>query len=299
MRKLRFDDEEDEKEERIKETEAVSAAEIISNDSFERLLARNRRRSTEEILVVVGLVCFLVAALAFLCGYLFFKAENVTVVGNELYGTEAILREAGITPEDNLFSVSEADLRKRLTAAFPYLRRVTLERSLPTSLTIRVEEDTPQYFTEIAGDYFLLSGTLRVLERAKCAEDFTGRIPDLLPVRVPEIKKAIVGSELVFPRDATFRYMNDLLNTLEASPIRPFIDTVDVSEKFNIRLYLYDARLCVSIGGTDDLNAKLTFLTRILGSQVEETTIATINIKKAETAYVTYREKDFSDQLLK
>lgn len=299
MRKLRFDDEEEEIREPLETEESVSAAEIISNDSFERLRARNKRRSTEEILLVVGLVFFLVAVLAFLCGYLFFKAKDVRIEGNSLYDSDSILTETGITPEDNLFAVNESVLQAKLTVTFPYIRKVKVTRKLPTTVIIRVEEDSPIYYTEIMGDYFLLSSSLRVLERAKSAEEFTSRMSGLLPVRIPEIKRAVVGTELVFPRDATYRYMTNLLSTLERAPFYGRIGTVDVSEKFNIRLYLNDAKICARIGGTDDLEAKLSFLSKILATQCDEDTIATIHIKKAETAYITKRDRDFSDQLLK
>ena len=299
MRKLRFDDEEEEVREPLTTEESVSAAEIISNDSFERLRARNKRRSTEELILVVGLVFFLVAVLVFLCGYLFFKAKDIRIEGNSLYDSASILREAGITPEDNLFSVNESVLQAKLTVTFPYIRKITVTRKLPTTIIIRVEEDSPLFYTEILGDYFLLSSSLRVLERAESAEDFTTDMQGLLPVKIPQIKRAIVGNELVFPRDATYRYMTDLLSALGGTPFYGRIDTVDVSEKFNIRLYLNDAKICVSIGGTEDLEAKLTFLSKILATQCEEDTVAAIHLKKAETAYITKSNRDYSDQLLK
>ena len=299
MRKLRFDDDEEEVREPFSTEDSVSAAEIISNDSFERLRARNKRRSTEEIILVLVLVFFLVAVLIFLCGYLFFKAKDIRIEGNSLYDSASLLRETGITQEDNLFSVNESVLQEKLTVRFPYIRKVTVKRKLPTTLVIRVEEDSPLYYTEIMGDYFLLSSSLRVLERTKSAGEFTTGTNGLLPVKIPQIKYAIVGNELVFPRDATYRYLTDLLSSLARTPYYGRIGTVDVSEKFNIRLYLNDARICVSIGGTEDLEAKLSFLSKILATQCEEDTIATIHLKKAGTAFITPGEQDFSDKLLK
>ncbi len=288
MSKIRFDKKE--QDERL-----MSAAEIINNDSFERLKEKTIRKKIGEIIFMVLTIIVLCGILACACGYMFFKVKSIEVRGNKLYASEDIIRASGITESDNLFAVKTSDLQNTLSLAFPYIKTATVSRILPTTLVITVTEDSPCYYTEIGGEYYLLSETLRVLERAETAEAYTDRMEHLLPLSLPTATYVVTGREVAFTRESTYTYLLSFLEQLRASPLFPQISSIHASDKFSMYIILCDHRYKAMLGSNENMEAKLSFLSAIIETKFDETTIAQININKVENAFVTYRKTLFED----
>lgn len=288
LSKIRFD--ENEQDERL-----MSAAEILNNDSFERLKEKTIRKKIGEIVFIVLAVIVLCGILACGYAYMFFKVKTIEVRGNKLYASEDIISTSGITEKDNLFAVKEADLQDKLSLKFPYIKSVSVTRVFPSTLVVTVTEDSPCYYTEIGGEYYLLSETLRVLERAASAQEFTERMDGLLPLSLPAATYVVTGREVAFARESTYDYMMSFLAQLRASPLFPQISSIHASDKFSMYIILCDHRYKALLGSNDDMEAKLSFLSAIIEAKFDETTIALININKVESAFVTYSKNLFED----
>ncbi len=288
MSKIRFN--QGEQDERL-----MSAAEIINNDSFERLKEKTLHKKIGEVVFIILAVIVLCGILACGYAYMFFKVKTIEVRGNKLYSSEDIIRTSGITEKDNLFAVKEADLQDTLSLEFPYIKKISVSRVFPSTLVVTVTEDSPCYYTEIGEEYYLLSETLRVLERAASADAFTDRMDGLLPLSLPAATYVVTGREVAFARESTYDYMMSFLNQLRASPLFPQISSIHASDKFSMYIILCDHRYKAILGSNEDMEAKLSFLSAIIEAKFDETTIAQININKVESAFVTYGKSLFED----
>ncbi len=274
---------------------AVSNAELINNDSFERLRSRNRRRSFDEWVFIILVLLFLCAALFCVCGLIFFRAKEVRAEGGTYYDNEEILKEAGITDRDNLFFINQKELEERMTLRFPYIESITLKRILPTTLVIKIEEDRPAYYTEIGTEAFLLSESLRVLDRADSVPEVTGDIDGLCRVTLPTVTYAVVGRRLEFERDSTYQYMLRVLSVLNASEYAGSIDYVDAKSKFRISVYLFDRKYKVFLGSGEELEEKIRFFTNIRKQKLDVEDFAVVDVSDLDRAFVSLRDKKIED----
>ena len=261
-----------------------------SSKSFEKLRARHTRRTFDEWVSIFFVTLFLVALLFCACGLIFFRAKNISVEGCTVYDAEQVLAECGITDRDNLFFIDEEELDRHLTLRFPYIERVTIKRVLPTTLILQIEEDKPAYLTEIHGDCFLLSESLRVLRQGRTMEEAGDGIDGLCRITLPTVTYAVVGRELGFVRDSTYSYMLDFLAVLHSSRYADQIDEVVAQSKFRISVYLGGRRYKVVFGSAEDAEEKLTFFTNILEQKFPPEAYAIVDVSDVDRAFVSIRD---------
>lgn len=120
------------------------------------------RRAIFTVLILLG-----VLALFMLAVYrLFFVIDEVDVSGSALYTDSEIISAAGFSPGDNLYSFDAGMAEDQITFCLPMIRTAEIERSIPKSVAVAVEEDVPAFVCEIWGDDVILSAGLRVLGTA-------------------------------------------------------------------------------------------------------------------------------------
>jgi cell division protein FtsQ len=97
-----------------------------------------RRRAGKKLLAVLVLLFIVIL------GVLFFnssisKVSTVTVEGQKYLQAADIRKTAGVVAGDSFFGTSSADIEARIRALKP-VKNVTVTKSFPGSITIRVEE---------------------------------------------------------------------------------------------------------------------------------------------------------------
>src|SRR4029453_18091693 len=92
----------------------------------------------------------------------FFAIDDVRVVGNAHLTSARVIREAGIAPEAKVLSVDLEGVEARLESD-PWVASATVERSLPGTITIRVDERVAVVAVERAGAFVLIASDGTVL----------------------------------------------------------------------------------------------------------------------------------------
>ncbi len=235
---------------------SLSNADIISDFTVQALVRRNRaKKATLYILyaLLALLFCFIFVVA---CFSLFFRTEYVTVTGADRYDEAEIIAGSGITVGENIYATSRAEVRETLTHRFPYIASVKLKRQLPDTVTLQLREELPVYYTEICGEYFVLSSDLRILERVESR--LLLKRQALTELVTYPVKKAIVGEQIVFESESYFTFLSDYLQILERSELWATGQIVyaDMSDKFGV-VMVYGDRFEVEFGSDDHLEAKL------------------------------------------
>ncbi|MHB1151538.1 MAG: cell division protein FtsQ/DivIB [Eubacteriales bacterium] len=258
----------------------LTNAERVSNDTFERLREINRIRQTRRTmfsLLFAAVVCIIFAVG---CVSLFFKVSTVLVEGVTGYDKDAIRDASGILQDQNLYALDKAAIEKSVITNYPYIRNVRVDRRIPTTVALIVEEDEPHYYFELAGEYFVLSDTLRVMEYTEDVAELLIRKPNIIKLNTQRIIYAVVGRQIKFENSDYFEYAQEMLATFLGSELSDKISIIDFSDKFNIFI-MYDGRFKIEFGNIENIAIKIDFASRILNS-FDSTYSGTINVENEE-----------------
>ena len=84
----------------------------------------------------------------------YFAARSITVKGHQRISRDTILKQAGLTLEDNVLSVNVNALRSRILM-HPWIASAEVKRELPDAIHIQVKEHVPIAITDL-GEFFYI-----------------------------------------------------------------------------------------------------------------------------------------------
>ncbi|MBQ8289185.1 MAG: FtsQ-type POTRA domain-containing protein [Clostridia bacterium] len=236
---------------------------------FTRFQSASEKRSFVMKIVVWVFIFLFLLVVAFWFGRNLFSLKTIVVNGSEHYSYTQILSAGNISKGDLIFSVSENDLDRELTEQLAYVRSVKVEKEYPGTVVITLEEETPEFYFEMQGEYFLLSRELKVLERFATSEKLLEIAPDVQFVQIPEVSRAVVCEPLQFALDSKSRHTDEALNMLVASRIYEGLSEIDFSDRFDMIL-VYENRLEISLGSFEDFAYKLDLALGMIHAYSEE-----------------------------
>lgn len=251
------------------ETE-VSDEELITHDTFERLRSRRERRKVLLRVLYIAGGAALCAVMVVIIAVFFLKVADITVSDSKIYDAETVTANCGISLGENLLKVDSAAVEQTLTAHLPYIRSARVELRLPSTVKITVDEDSPKYYTEVYGEYYILSDSLRVVERTDKIDAQVSKY-GLKKITCPPLIYAVAGRQLRFRKTANLSYTENVLSELEASGIYDKIVNISIKDKFRM-YFVYDSRFKIIIGTNENLGIKLELAQQILSNYTDEIT---------------------------
>jgi len=84
----------------------------------------------------------------------YFKAQTITVEGNQKVSKEAILKQARLKRHDNILSVNLKTVRYRLLS-HPWIAEADVKRQLPDTIDIRIQERVPLAILDLNKRFYL------------------------------------------------------------------------------------------------------------------------------------------------
>ena len=220
-----------------------------------------------RLLVMAAVVAAIVFGIA-----IFMKINTVEVQGNTIYSYENVLQASGIEQGDNLLTLNRAATVGRIQAALPYVETVSVGRSLPDTVVIRITESESVFCVDAEdGGFWLINTRGKAMERieAEAAEDYP-RIAGISLVK-PESGQMAVASDTQALQAAL-----SVLEQMDGTGLLDRIRQMDVSRQFDISLQ-YDDRFTVLLGGTEEMEYKIRYLTAIL-EQLSDYQAGTIDL---------------------
>ena len=100
---------------------------------------RKRKKAASQVMVMTVVVLAVLATLMVLTCSQVFKVRSVLVVGNRNISKEDIIALSGVREGDNLFSLSDAELKKRLEQNW-YIEYIGHEFDYRGTLTLHINE---------------------------------------------------------------------------------------------------------------------------------------------------------------
>lgn len=224
-------------------------------------LKRERFRMIRRIVMVSLALSFIVVLLILVLNFGFVVRE-IRVEGLTDYTAEEIIKTSGITLGENIFTVSEEEAGARLKKEFPYIKTLKLERDYPCRLVLHVTEEYTTYYYEMEGEYFLFNHSLRLMDKFDSLTALQAVREDSIQVNMPLPDSSIVPHYITFSEES--EYVSDVIRTLSESKLGVYVNSLDVSDKFLIRMECGQA-VSVELGDYNNLKEKFSTVLRLLG----------------------------------
>lgn len=247
------------------------------------------QKKSKEITVEIDILPLISVALIILMGVSlllvtwnflksFIGVSGFEIVGECPYEASELAAGADIKKGDRLYRINKDKVEKDILLNCNYIKSVKVKKGLLGKVKFVVESYEPLWYLEISGDYYVLDGELRVLEETKNRDRLYNE--DLISLTLPNVKRAIVGENLVFGSgegeiDITFEIMNKIIS----SPAFLMVSGADIDNRYDIH-FEFDRLLCssaegidyididgifdVNIGGYQKLDAKLEYIVRAM-----------------------------------
>ena len=127
-----------------------------------------RRRGRFGILYKVLSFFLILAAIVTGC-IVFFRVNEIVVVGETRYSETEIIAATGVELGENLFQLNKFDMAHKVLTQLPYVDEITISRKLPDTLVLKVTESTPLAVLESGGNWWLLDVRGKLLEQGDAA----------------------------------------------------------------------------------------------------------------------------------
>ena len=254
----------DRRESRFFTGDEQELSEIKRKESLEKFASKKRKRKNFARLSYFFVFAVIVVIFVIICLAVFFRIEEIEIVGSSRYTKEEILELVEIEEGLSLYEVSDSDL-EILTTKLAYIKDAHVVRKLPHTLVISVTEDSPSYMCELYGEYFVLSDALRVLDRVYDRAELDSS--ELIEILLPEINSVIVGGDVEFAEKVSQKYVTAYLDALEASHLYSRATAFDLRSRFKLAL-ISDGIYLVNLGNGDELGTKLTAVASMLDNAV-------------------------------
>ena len=239
-------------------------SQIKSKERLQKFVRHNKAKKQISKFVYLAVFAAVVVVFLLICLSIFFRVRTIEVVGGTRYSAEEVIAVCGIEKDRSLYEVTNRDVEV-LPKKLSYIRRASIKRKLPSTLVITITEDTPVYFAELYGEYFVLSDELRVLEQVFDREVLADSV--LIELALPSINSALTGSKVEFEADTVQRYVTAYLDALTSSELFDKVTAFDLRDRFNAKL-ICEGIYLVKLGNGDELGTKLTAVASMLENAV-------------------------------
>ena len=235
--------------------------------------ARRRAFSGPLMFVVVVLAAIFVMSV-------FFRVEDIQVVGNSHYTAEEIIRAVDIEEGDNLFFFDRFAAVGRAFSKLPYIEAVTVERTLPNRVVITVEETTALAYLQLGEEKWTLDHNCKVLGKAAEGEEAS-----LLPVVGMHPGTLMIGETMQTESGDTeiVEYLAEVLDQIEARGMTPYVTNIDFSNAQSPELD-YGGKYTVVLGRRDQVEHKFGMFVTVL-DMLKEGDVGVIDVSSGTKAH--------------
>lgn len=208
----------------------------------------------------------------------FFRVEEMVVVGNARYTAQQVIDATGIVQGDNLFGMNKFETARQIRKKLPYIEGVNIRRGWPDSLIITVTEcEAAARVTGERGQW-LISKSGKLLELTRNNGDDVIRIDGLNAVQPEAGLPLMVREEQQIRGDALL----ELLQTLDSVGRLKQVTYIDMTSPSRILMDL-DGRFVVKL----PVDGDFAYLLGAMGQAVAK-------LEEYETGTLDLTVKDYT-----
>ncbi len=219
--------------------------------------------------IITAIVVIIVMILFLYVGYrIAFVVNKIELSGETSYSESEVLSASGISEGDNLFSFDKEQAEADITFRCPYIMNAEISRTVPETVTIAVESDTAVYYSDIWGEYLVLSPNLRVLDSTTKEDASAMGLTELV---LPPVSYSVSGRAIAFQSARDERFIRDVLDEISKSALHTegYINKIDFSDEFNMTMQV-GGKYLLRLGDESDCDLKLKMAKKTIDKLAEE-----------------------------
>jgi len=234
-------------------------------------------------LLLALFMCAFLTLFAVLVYNLFFGISSIYAENTMDYNGDTVIAASGVELGDKLYSFRASEAEKRITLACPYIRSVSVERTVPNRVSFALESDTAAYCVNIYGEKLVLSKGLRVLGAYDPVKN-----SGLTELYLPEVSYSVEGRVITFVNEKQDRFVREILACVDNCALVSRIGAVDLRDSYEVKLHC-DGMYLLNMGGEKEFSHKLKMAAKTLGdTDFSLGTPAEIDLSSPDSASVRY-----------
>ncbi len=183
-----------------------------------------------------------------------FPVKNIKADGSNIYSSAEIIKESGINNKTPIISVSEGKIKARLLKKLPYIETVTVKRSFPDTVQIKVRDAKEYYSFELNGEYYAVS------EKGHVLSLYSEPPQDLVEVKAASAELE-VGGDLKFGEEQEKEVFELITNYTKENGIT--LNSINITSMVRITLRV-ENRFDVNLGNKANLKEKISHLSGMI-----------------------------------
>ena len=236
----------------------------------------NRRRRRGSFGFLYKLLSMLVICGALIAAItLFFKVNHIEVSGQQRYTADEIRIATGIQIGDNLFLLDKYDVADGIIEALPYIEKIRINRKLPDTMLIQVEECSEPLALVQDGSTWLISPKGKIVEQTDevFAENYAS-------ISGCQLLAPSVGTKIALATEYTTKQTSllELLAALSEAGMLEQLDGLRLDNDKELKMD-YAGRFTVVMPYEADYAYQLRYLTAILaGGKIQDNMTGTFDM---------------------
>ena len=238
---------------------------------------RNRRRRKSGFGLLYKMLSVIVICMAIVIALtLFFRVDSVVVSGQQRYTEEEIRTASGVHPGDNMYLLNKHEVARNILRELPYISTIRINRRLPDTLLIEIQESGKPMAVVQDGSAWLVSSDGKIVEQKPEAEAVNYGLITGCELLAPSVGTSIaLATEYAAQQESLI----NLLEALEDAGITDEVDGIRLDDLSYINMD-YGGRFTVRIAYNADYSWELTKLTQTLArEEIQSNMTGTIDLR--------------------
>ena len=255
----------------------------VYQDEFTNRSALRQRRIRKKRLIIffISFILVMLAVGVTLSLTVFFPIESLTAGGSEIYDSVQIVSASGISAGDNLFTFSSDEITENIRARLPYIKTVTVKRSLPGSVSIKVTDAKKYAGYLLDGAYYIVGNDGFVLEACDASPE------NVFIIDTANGVKCSTGSYIEYKDGETEEIVESMISGFEENGIT--VNTIEAGDKLALTAKV-EGRFEVNFGSNSNIDKKIAHLSGMIKS-IDSSKTGKINLsmwtsKRTEGTFV-------------
>ncbi len=261
------------REKEIRKQEKLEEKQRIKNrkKSNPKLIAK--RKKTMKIVEILFLILLVITAILLFLLSPVFKITNIQVKGNEKISADEIISLSKIEKEINLFKINKKEIESYIKQN-SYIENVKINRKMPGSIEIIVEERKAEFEIEVGGGYAYIDNNGYILEIN------SENLEDKLKILGYKTKNEDIleGNRLCQEDIDNLKTVISILNVAENYQIKQKITSFNIENDANFIVELKNENKIVHLGDTTNIDIKMLYLQSILEKEKEKSGVLHLNV---------------------
>ena len=224
---------------------------------MEKKKRNNTRKKRITFFKIISLLGLIAGVIVFALISPLFNIDKITVIGNEKVDSETIINLSGIQIGSNIFRSIKSNVKDNIKEN-PYIENVKIERKLPSSIEISIEERKVAYQINVLDGYVGIDYQGYILEKFSSIQ----KVPLLEGLKTDQ--NDLINGTRVWKDD--IEHLNIILKIVENSKNLDLYELISkIIYKYNeYILYFPSSKKYAYLGNGTDITNKMLYVKTIL-----------------------------------